>query len=201
MTTPEQDALDTQTHVALGRFVVSFSSLLHNLETSTIHLLSPEPNGRQWLLLRAAVADRTASPIGSAFFSVFHKRWEGALTEDDIKILKAMRRELDDLIKERNRLMHDAWMSTTKGADQGPHALTRVRVRAHGSGVEYEAKAYPPTVLANLVQDVDRLSSVVNGAVWYYRPGQSGPELHIKMSVKDGKVHRNEPTACAPGVA
>lgn len=201
MSTPEQYALDTQTHVALGRFVVSFSRLLHALESSTIHLLSPEPNGRQLLLLGAALAERTAMPISSAFFSVFYKRWEGTLTEIDIKILKAMRLELDDLIKERNRLMHDAWLSTSIDEEEGPHALTRFRIRKHGKGVDYESQTYPPKALEALVEVADRLSTVVNGAVWYLRRGQSGPELHSRMEVNDGKVYRSGSTTFAAGEA
>jgi hypothetical protein len=201
MSRPEQSALDTQTHVALGRFVISFSRLLYALESSTIRLLSPEPNGRQHLLLHAALAERTAMPISSAFFSIFYKRWEGTLSEIDIKILKAMRRELDELIKERNRLMHDAWLSTSVGGEEGPHPLTRSRVRTHGSGVDYESQTYQPKTLEALVETADRLSTVVNGAVWYSRRGQSGPELHSRMEIKDDKVHRSGSTTFAAGEA
>jgi hypothetical protein len=107
-------------------------------------------------------------------------------------------RELDELVKVRNRLMHDAWMTSITGGDPGPHALIRHRVRAHGKGVEYESEAYMPEKLEKLVEDANRLASVVNGAVWYSRPGQQGPELHQRMCVVDGKV-RSQPRASHGG--
>lgn len=144
-------------------------------------------------LLSAALADRTAAPIVAAFFSVFHKYWEGELTPEDLAILKCLRSEIDDHVKERNRLMHDAWMSTSTGADAGPHPLVRFRVRAHGKGVEFQNRPYPPKVLEDLAQDLLRLSSVVSTSVWYRRPNQKGPELHLRMQIIDGKVTRTPP--------
>jgi hypothetical protein len=190
MATPEQEELNAKTYMALGRYVVAFSGLLHALESSTVHLIVPEPDGRKMMLLGAALSERTASPVVAAFFSVFYKHWEGQMSDDDTAVMKCLRRELEDVVKERNRLMHDAWMGRTVGGDPGPHALARHRVRAHGTGVEFESEIYPPERLAELAEDVTRLSSVVNGSVWYHRPGQRGPELAERIRVVDKRVER-----------
>lgn len=188
MPSDSQLQLDNDTYRALGRFVVAFSRLLYSLETSTIHLFGLGPDGERITLIEAALAGRTASPIVSAFFSVFFKRWESHLPEEDMQVLKSLRKELDAIVQERNRIMHDAWMSTTVGGDPGPHPLTRIRTRTHGRGIEFESVSYDPGTLDDLAEDADRLSRIVNASVWYRRPRQVGPELHPRLQIINGKV-------------
>lgn len=183
-----QQAINEATYRALGLVVIRFAGLLHSLETSTIELFGLGPDYKRNLLLGAALADRTATPIVSAYISVFVKRWEGQMTPDDFEIVKCLRRELDEVVRERNRLMHDAWMYKTGGEQS--HPLSLHRVRAHGKGANYESVDYPPAKLEELSERLERLASVVNGAVWYCRPGQVGPELHMRMRVVDGRVVR-----------
>ena len=190
MASDEQRELNDSTYKALGHFVVAFSGVLYSLETSTIYLLGISGNGR--MLVEAALTDRTAAPIVSSFFSVFHARWGDVLTKGDKQIMKCLRRELNELVRVRNRLMHDAWMSSTIGGDPGPHPLSGFRVRAHGEGVNYETTNYHPNDLEALIADAKRLSSNVNGTVWYQRPGQIGPELDRRFHIADGKVLRHE---------
>jgi hypothetical protein len=188
MTTDAQRKHDTATYLALGRFVVSFSGVLYALEQSTVHLVLGGPPAHNTILVEAALADRTASPIVSSFFSVFFKRWEGSLTAKDTEIMKCLRRELDDVVKERNRIMHDAWLSKSVGGDPGPHAMSRLRVRAHGGGVEHEITDYPPNKVEGLVDTLNRLASVIWASVWYMRKGQSGPELDTRLEIQERRV-------------
>ena len=183
-----QTELNENTYRCLGRFVVAFSGVLHALETSTVQLLGP--SGQSRMLIEAALADRTASPIMSSFFSVFYAYWDAQITVGDKKVLQCLRRELSELIQTRNRLMHDAWMSTTVGGSKGPHPLARLRVRAHGTGVSYEVSASDPASLEQLAAAAQRLSECINGAVWYSRPGQIGPELEQRFEVSQGKLQR-----------
>jgi hypothetical protein len=189
--TTAQAVLDRTTYVALGHFVVAFSGILGSLESSTIQLLGA--NGRARILIEAALADRTAYPIMSSFFSVFYAYWGEKITPGDKAVLRQLRRELISLIEIRNRLMHDAWMSTTVGGDEGPHPLSRMRVRAHGAGVEYEMEPHSPQDLEQLAADATRLPSCVNGTVWYCRPGQVGPELEQRYTVVSDKLQRVQP--------
>ena len=187
-----QSKHDEETYKELGRFVVAFSHLLHSLESSTIFLFELGPY-QHAIRIQAALADRTAAPIAASFFSVFFKRWEGALSKDEESIMACVRKEIDEIIKERNRLMHDVWLSKSVGGDPGPHDLSRLRVRAHGKGVEYESKDYSPASIREMVAKVERLVSVVNASTWYRREGQLGPELTNRLRIVNGRVVR-EPT-------
>jgi hypothetical protein len=192
--TDAQSQLDELTCRWLGEFVVAFSGLLYSLETSTVQLLNLPLDGKTNLLIRAALADRTSNPITSAFFSVFFQRWGGDLTAEDAKLLKHLRKEVDAIGTLRNRLMHDVWMHTSVGGEIGPHNLTRHRVRAHGTGAEYESSDCSPQHLQELTKDIHRLSSVVNASVWYHRDGQIGPELSRRLHVVNGKLtHKQNP--------
>jgi len=190
--TATQAELNENTYKALGRFLVAFSGVLHALEIATIQLLAPAA-GRGRMLLEAALADRTAMPIMSSFFSVFYAYWGSQVADGDKKVLQCLRRELTELIQIRNRLMHDAWMGSSVGGTDGPHPFSRLRVRAHGSGVEYEISTADPSVLEQLASDADRLTTCINCAVWYHRPGQVGPELGIRFELVQGKVQQLSP--------
>lgn len=186
----DQSELDSNTYKALGRYVVAFSGLLNALESSTVHLVTRD--SREMKLLDAALGDRTASPIVAAYFAVFYTCWEGQMYEKDFSVMKCLRRELEDVVKERNRLMHDAWLSSAAGAYSGTIPMTQYRKRAHGTGVDYESVFYPPEKLELLSDDLNRLSSIVNATAWYGRRGQSGPELSKRFQVVDNRVfHSN----------
>src|SRR3546814_17731785 len=103
MTSEHQKQLNEYTELALGRFVVRFSGLLTALELSTVRMFDLGPDGPRTMLIEAALSERTASPIAASFFSVFHKKWDGLLTVDDLEILKTLRREIEALIKECGR--------------------------------------------------------------------------------------------------
>ncbi len=118
MESKEQEELNNQIYLSLGKFVVSFSHLLHALEESTIFLFGLGPDGARTILIKAALTDRTAYPISSAFFSVFYQKWGDFVTNDDL-IMKVLRKEIQDLIEKRNRIMHDSWMGRTIGGDPG----------------------------------------------------------------------------------
>ncbi len=189
MQTAKQKELNEKTYTALGRFVVMFSGVLYAIENATVDLIGAP--GRNRMLTQAALADRTASPIVSSFFTVFHEFWNGNLSERDIAIMKCLRRELNDLVKTRNRLMHDAWMTSIVGGEDEPNPLISHRIRAHGEGVEFEHTRYSPEILEQLADEAFRLSGVVNGCVHYERDGQNGPELEKRICVINNKVIRS----------
>jgi|ERR1043166_1001142 hypothetical protein len=190
MVSEEQQNLYDETYRALGLFVVRFAGLLYSLETSTVFLITPMGYGPEGLLMQAALADRTAGPIVSSFFSVFYKKWEGHLTDEDIAILKNLRRELDEIVMKRNRLMHSAWMYSSGENRSDPIPLSTLRVRAHGKGMEFESKKYLPEEIDSLCDDCERLSSVVNRAVFrHFDAGQPAPNLSNRIRLEDGKAN------------
>lgn len=194
MANETQKELNEKIYTELGRFVVSFSGVLYALEHSTVHLIrtgtgpEPLPGNVNSILVEAALADRTASPIVSSFFSVFFKRWEGLIGNEDAIILKNLRRELGQLVEKRNRLMHDAWLVPSVGGSPGPHPLHLSRTRAHGTGIEYTHQKLGPSEIQELAADAKRLSQVVWATTWHWIPGQAGPQLHPRIIVQDGKT-------------
>ena len=191
MATIEQELVNQETYLALGQFVVSFSHLLHSLEVSTVQLLDLGLDHKKSLLVKAALADRTASPITSSFFSVFFEKWGELITEDDARIMKALRTEIQSLVEQRNRFMHDAWMNTT-GGGKDSHPMSTMRVRAHGKGAEYVCLEMTPQNIKNLIDCTKRVTSVIYGSVWYSRPGMIGPEISDRFQIIDSKVFPKE---------
>jgi hypothetical protein len=177
--TPEQAAIYDSTCLALGRFVMRFSGLTRSLENATAHLMGGTGNP----LVAAVLADRTAQPILKAYVSVLVKKWEGSLTNGDIRLVGRIQKEITTLIEARNRLMHDAWMGQTIGGDPGPHPMVRIRVRLHGKGLEHESTRCTPEYLHGLADDATRLAVVVNASAFYLRPGQVGPEFERRLEV------------------
>ena len=102
--------------------------------------------------------------------------------------MRAIRSELEAVVKERNRIMHDAWMGKTVGGESGPHALSRLRTRAHGRGIDFESVDMPPDVLNEFGSNIERLAKLIFAIVFYARPGQIGPEVHQRFEIVDGKV-------------
>jgi hypothetical protein len=190
MKTEKQSQLDEETFKEIGRFVVKFSGLLQALEESTIRLFGFGPDGRRYVLIKASLTDRTANPIASSFFSVYFERWGDDLSDGDKKLLKHLRKEIEALIKERNRLMHDVWLGKTVGGESGPHELARHRLRAHGSGAEFETVDYSPQRLNELATTASRLSSVVYSTSWYSNPNQKQPELELesRICIEKGEI-------------
>lgn len=178
------------TFLALGKFVVEFSRLLHYTESATVQLIAPigtAASGARMLAL-AALADRTAYPIVSSYFSVFHQYWEEQLTPADIKILQSLRTEIEGLVTERNRLMHDSWQPVSGGGHDS-EILHKVRIRAHGKGANYEAEPYAPSSIDQLSERVRQLTDLLRAAVSYARPGQNGPELDRRMEIRGKQVY------------
>lgn len=179
--------LNNDIYKALGHFVVEFSRLLHSLETSTSHLICPQPNGTM-ILIRTALADRTASPIITSFFSVFFKRWEGFIVEKDEKILKTLRKELDEIVKIRNRLMHDVWFCNFGQDSSDLDGLYLQRLRAHGKGANFQTNHYSTSKINELTSDANRLSHIINNIVWYHPPEPNILELYLRFKIIDNKV-------------
>lgn len=142
-------------------------------------------------LIHAALQDRTGGIVAS-FFSVFYAKWEGSITKDDGTILKALRQELDALVRERNRIMHDAWMVSGRQSGSPAKPAARLRVRAHGSGVEHVLTHHTPEQIEDLAETSERLSENINGTTWYMRPGQVGPEIAPRFEIRNKKVYRRD---------
>jgi len=106
---PTEEGFLDNIYRAIGKFVVEFSQLQHMMEYMTVVALSQdgdrESSDRAW----AVVSGRTAQPVVDGFFSLCVQIYKNEWTEEDFALLKAARKEIQNLIEERNRLAHDVW--------------------------------------------------------------------------------------------
>jgi hypothetical protein len=197
----DHEALVEELCNALGKFVMGFSGLQHDMESATTSTLmgmgggladmwaSPAPMA----LIQAAFQNRTAMQIMETFFSVFHERWKEKLSEDELKLLRQLQKEIKELVEDRNRILHDAWV-TSHSAD-GPTDIGLFRVRVHGKGVEWTHKSMRPADLLAHAADAKRLGSIVTTCVFHLRKEMEGPTLTNRIAIVDGKVQRYDDQA------
>lgn len=176
--------LNERTFTAIGRFVVSFSGVIQALEQSTIFLMNPPAPGSRPIrnLLEAALAGRTAEPATKTFFSVFYEAWGVAITDEDKKILKALRKEINDITEIRNRLLHDIWLNGYTGNDKIPSSMGRHRVRVHGEGVEHERIKIQPEDIEELAEKAKKISQYIWRICWF------GPHLIFEVNTPNLKT-------------
>lgn len=94
---------------AIGRFIVEFSYLQSTTELMVVHLLCPsgkeEDHRRAW----AVISGRTAKPVADSFFSLLSEVKRNEWSDEDFRVVHAVRMQFDKLIAERNRIAHDVW--------------------------------------------------------------------------------------------
>lgn len=182
-------------HLELGRFVAAYSGLMSSLEEGTIAFVSPAwPIFANHMLLRSALADRTAKGTTDAFFSVVRTAWAGRIDEAGDKILKKLRNEIEAVTPVRNRLLHDVWMtSQTGGSDEIGTVTMRFRASSTDGG-SFESNDRTVFELSELVLTCKRLTGCVSGIAFYSRTPEKGlasdPDLSARLGLKDGKVVR-----------
>lgn len=185
----DQRLADQKTFSALGRFVVNFSHVVGSLEDGLIHLFSTAHHCPPELLF-AAMGERTADQILKSFVAVFRWRYGREMLPKDELVFACLKKEVDELIQVRNRLMHDSWVHFREGGSEAPALIGRYRRRVHGKGVDHELSDFGPDRIESHADDAERLSSIISAVAFYGRPEAIGPELHPRLQIVDKKVVR-----------
>ena len=182
-----QEALNEETQIALGKFVIAFSHVLVYLEHSTtqLHRLSGNPLNEE---AQAKLAKKTAGPLAEEFYKAFKDYWNGSLTSTDSAVFEQIESEVNQLVEDRNRVMHDAWLTTTDACEETAQEMATLRVFAAGKRVAYEMKSRTPMVILLLAADASRLAEVVRFSVSYRPPNPIGPEMRQRIALVDGKI-------------
>jgi len=94
---------------AIGKFVVEFSHLHNMIELMIVHLLSPSGNSEMHQRAWAVISGQTTRPAMSNLFSLLIEIKSDEWTSDDMGVLNAVRKEIIEIIEERNRIAHDVW--------------------------------------------------------------------------------------------
>jgi len=93
----EQQQFERDTMAALGGYVMAFSNVMLSLHWGTIHLMGMLDAGRNQTLAEAALEGRTAEPTIKAFFALLHVRYQDQVSNADLSIIDALRKEVDEL--------------------------------------------------------------------------------------------------------
>jgi hypothetical protein len=140
-------------YLAIGRFVVAFSGLIHAMDTQTAFHLAA---GRPVATAQAALGSREAKAVLEGYLGLAYELDGGRWQDEDRTLVKVFRREVMDLISERNRIAHDAWFV---GWDEntGEHTSWRLRAVTTRSGVRQDAVTLTADEIFALAEDADRL--------------------------------------------
>jgi len=186
----DQTQLNEATYLSLGRFVVTFSGLIHALITSKIHLAFTFPYGAAYEPESVRLNSLTAGPLVFEFIAAFKNKWDELISAEDLAIIECLNEELLALISERNRMMHDIWLSKTIGGHPGPHSFVRAGYNKTAAGSQYHNLDIYPDDIEPYTQTAKRLMNVVNCIAFYHRPGQTTPELSGRISLQNDTVSR-----------
>jgi hypothetical protein len=83
------------------------------------------------------------------------------LTPHELSIVNALDADIEFVILERNRLMHDAWLLVLSGDSEVPR-LEKYWVRRDGNSYRSDTQEYPVIKLDALIDDVIRLRQAVS---------------------------------------
>lgn len=175
---------------SIGHFVVEFSLLVHTLETYASRILGePVQQGRRGKD-KSAAAQRALS----RYFEAMRKAGGALANAEDRTVMKQLRSELSQLVKERDRVAHDAWFigwgsSETTDWSSGE----RWRYRSGAEWTPVDVRTLTAESIERLADDADRLRRLVGnvaGAVLTlpYHPGE-GP-AHV-LKIVDGRLAMN----------
>ena len=92
---------------ALGRYIYEFSRLVWHMRMYLSEVLTEGGPPGRYGLAEMTLGESTAQPIANAFFGVTRK--VGELTPDELKVAKALRKQVNEAIKRRNDFAHGDW--------------------------------------------------------------------------------------------
>ena len=143
MMSDQTTSSNTELSLALGDFVLAFSQLCGSLEHVALYLICR--SGSQDLYERTAtsISELTARPLSNIVFSLIAKAEPDRWSSDDLVIITKYRKELDALIEERNRIVHDVWASASVHSQEETEKIwKRYRRRLSpkaGANVQYSS--------------------------------------------------------------
>lgn len=148
---------------AIGRFVVAFSYFHSTTELMVVHLLSPTRTESDQKRAWAVISGGTTQPVVDALFALCREIKGDEWSEADFHVITSVRKDIQRLISERNRIAHDVW-SLGHPNRPLPEGSDAERVRFSSSPAKGTAVSGTPVTVADLnllTEDADRLRAVV----------------------------------------
>lgn len=138
--------------------------------------LPSEDDHQSWDRAWSVLSGRTAQLVSDGFFSLCHQIYKGKWTADDFNLLNMTRKEIQELIKHRNRIAHDVW-SIGHPNYPVPDGYDALRIKYSISARIGALRAEQPVSileLNTLSDNSKRLNSVIRqvGILMRYPPGK-----------------------------
>jgi hypothetical protein len=184
---------------AIGRFMVEFSQLQHMIEYMTVISVTQDEDKESWARAWAVLSGRTAQPVVNAFFSLCVEIKQDEWSSDDFALLKSVRKEIQHIIEERNRIAHDVW-SLGHPNYPVPEGSDALRFKYSVSTRQGALRAATPITVAELDElsdDANRLRVIISYIGLLLRPissadGQDGAESAASDNSPSGWFILNE---------
>lgn len=152
--------------------MVEFSQLQHMTEFMTVIAVTQDEDKESWQRAWAVLSGRTAQPVVHSFFSLCVQLKQDEWTSEDFTLLKAARKEIQNIIEERNRVAHDVW-SLGHPNSPLPDESGALRYKYSISGRRGALRAATPITVAQLDElsdNANRLKIVVSYIGLLLRP-------------------------------
>jgi hypothetical protein len=188
---------------ALGRFVISFSQFVGNMQASVVGF-GMAPGAKASRTLQIATTEMTADPLKKVFFACCTVN--GDLNAHEVAIRDNLQRRASDLIERRNELMHAVWFTHKHVGDEAEPRIQPVGVYdriSHKADSGLKGRDVEKTIpeLGELADEAREVAALV----WLMASGcraamgRNVPRVSGYLQLRDGVVSRRDPYL-PPGV-
>lgn len=173
---------------AIGRYVAEFSFLVLTMRDSIISAIAGSDSERIELAA-LALGSQTAQQVADAFFAICRSKY--ALDEEEQKIEKCLRLQVDEEIRQRNRMAHGDWFVTIPHPDE-PDDQVAVLERVKPSRREpFIKEGFTVARIMEHVESAWALQQVVSIFASSCL-GYVGERVSTVLEIDDGRVINNQ---------
>jgi len=157
---------------AMGEFVVRFSGFLTEVQWGVRMMIDPDG------LVSFLTAGMRAQQVTDSFMAICPARAGDRWGPADNRMMKAVRRETQVLIEDRNRIAHDIW--NTLWLDDGPEVLQKQTTKLSKGRLKVDRSPWTADDGRALCADARRLTAVV-AQLWEAAIADPPPSERIVM--------------------
>jgi len=145
-------------YAAIGRFVVKFEYLCHQMSTCIVFVLHSD-GLRTQNLAQALLADVTAHPLLQSFRAVVAEVRKNEA--DDMRILDNVSKRVETLIKQRNDVIHRTWWVGGAASKDEDLKIHSIKFKKTKGGPEFSPRVGTVSDFNNLSSEADELSKII----------------------------------------
>ncbi len=149
-------------YAAVGKFAVKFEHVRHAMDEAIILALYKNGVSNQNIAL-SLIAPMSAEQLRQAWESVIYEATE-SLTDDERKLVHSVSIRIQQLITDRNNILHRTWfVGWASSADEDFSSTSGYKVKNTGKGVEFKVENYTVANFDNHSAVADELANLVRG--------------------------------------